>query len=259
MTQSKQPTSTRKQPTSTPSRMLPGMGGPGFCSGPRVSAESFNVGDITSSSSCLPQNLMSRLKGGCQGIRSSQGQAFLSASYPPVALQWRRFLNGCIGPAHHPTATLPALYCPGFGTGLREKPELAHPVASGAVFPAPPQGFPVSAKPVPQPGFHVSFASVWELCACVRVFVEEGSFLSNGLRKEKECSLQPPGSLGQGYGPRRTVCGAGQLVASTRNSRDPVTPTSSLPCPQYLVLYTKDDLAHLPPRDTTVTRSSVSL
>ncbi|XP_070945287.1 uncharacterized protein [Macaca nemestrina] len=162
-----------------------------------------------------------------------------------------------LGSSH--ICAVPALYCPGFGTGLREKPELAQPVASGVVFPAPPQGFPVSAKPVPQPGFHVSFASVWELCACVRVFVEEGSFLSNGLRKGKECSLQPPGSLGQGYGPRRTVCGAGQLVASTRNSRDPVTPTSSPPCPQYLVLYTKDDLAHLPPRDTTVTRSSVSL
>ncbi|XP_033057259.1 uncharacterized protein LOC117077691 [Trachypithecus francoisi] len=163
------------------------------------------------------------------------------------------------GEGSSPICAVPALYCPSFGTGLREKPELAHPVASGAVFPAPPQGFPVSAKPVPQPGFHVSFASVWELCACVRVFVEEGSFLSNGLRKGKECSLQPPGSLGQEYGPRRTVCGADQLAASTRNSRDPVTPTSSSPCPQYLVMYTKDDLAHLPPRGTTVMRSSVSL
>ncbi|EAX02666.1 hypothetical protein FLJ22679, isoform CRA_b, partial [Homo sapiens] len=153
---------------------------------------------------------------------------------------------------------VPALYCPSFGTGVREKLELAHPVASGAVFPAPPQGFPVSAKPVPQPGFRVPFASVWELCACVRVFVEEGSFLSNGLRKGKEYSLQPLGSLGQGCGPR-TVCGAGQLVASTPNSRDPVTPASGPPCPQYLVLYTKDDLAHLPPRGTTVTCSSVSL
>nr|XP_010344656.1 uncharacterized protein LOC104652629 [Saimiri boliviensis boliviensis] len=151
------------------------------------------------------------------------------------------------------------LCCSSFGTRVREKLELAHPVASGPVFPAPPQGFAVSAKPVPQPDFHVPFASMWELCACMRVFVEEGSFLSNGLGKGKECSLRPPGSLDQGCGPRSIVCGAGQLVASTPNSRDPVTPTSGPPGPQYLVLFTKDDLTHLPPKGTTVTYSSVNL
>ncbi|KAF7476505.1 Hypothetical predicted protein [Marmota monax] len=48
-------------------------------------------------------------------------------------------------------------------TEVREKPQFAHPGIEGAVFPVPPQGFPVRAEAVPQapwPSFQMLSASV---------------------------------------------------------------------------------------------------